>query len=123
MLADVQASESQWEKKYLELRTQYTAAQEEKEELTSQLRQEVQHVSQAYKVQHVSLVWIICSKANNILYIHAFPIASTKYNTCHDFLSSTPHKLSLSPFLPTLLPACADPFYRHITQYMNSTTF
>ena len=102
MLADVQASESQWEKKYLELRTHYTAAQEEKEELTSQLRQEVQHVSQAYKVKRVSLVWLICSTANNV--VHVFPIAPTKYKTCHDFLASTLHKLSLSSFHPTLLP-------------------
>ena len=77
MLADVRASESQWEKKYLELRTHYAAAQEEKEELTSQLRQEVQHVSQAYKVQLVSLVWLVCSTANNVM--HVFPIAPTKY--------------------------------------------
>lgn len=50
-MADIQGSNSQWEKKHLELRSRYAAAEEEKDELISQLRQEVQHVSQAYKVQ------------------------------------------------------------------------
>ena len=112
LLADFQGSESQWEKKYLELRTHCTAAEEEKDELVCQLRQEVQHVSQAYKVRRVQLGLVLSA----VQPVCTFGCYGT--HQCATRHATTPvHFLSLH-----LFPLDSSPFYTHTCTYVRMYT-